>query len=182
MQRTTVSLCFLLLAVGLWGQSSSDSQKVAIHRVKNLLVSSFDPLLPKVTLEFFLKSESEGAPIIWEFTDCGERTANSKVDITQDSLECVAADTEFQDHFKDLRRVTVIVSMGTFKRGAFGVPTLLSVTVTGHGGVRSIRRLSDLRMELHRPPAKLPRDLPFPVGALSCPIIGLAFKNRHYPY
>src|SRR5258708_5444567 len=102
MRRTILSLCFLLLAVGLWGQSPSANQmeKVAIQRVKNLIVSSFDPLLPKITLEFFLKSEGEGAPIKWEVNDCGERTGNSTIDSTHDSPKCVAADIEF----KDLRR------------------------------------------------------------------------------
>jgi len=165
MRRTIPSLCFLFLAVGLWGQSTSVSpaEKAAIQRVKNLMVSSLDPLLPKVTLEFFLKTESEGGPIQWEVNDCGGRPENSTVNGTHESPKCVAADIEF----KDLRRAIVVVSLGTFKKGAFGIPTLFSVTISGQGGSRSVRRLSDLPMELHRLPPKLPRDLPFPVDAPS---------------
>lgn len=167
MRRTILSLSFLMLAVGLWGQSPSanqaEAEKAAIQRVKNLMVSSFDPALPKVALEFFLKMEGEGAPIKWEVNDCGERTENSTVNSTHDSPKCVAAEIEL----KDLRGVTVLVSIGTFKKGAFGVPTLFSVTITGQGGIRPVRHLSDLPMELHRLPPKLPRDLPFPVDAVS---------------
>ena len=163
MRRTIYSSCFLLLAVGLWGQSSSANltEKAAIQRVKNLMVSSLDPLLPNVTLEFFLKTESLGAPIQWEVNDCDRQPENSTANCTHEGPKCVAADIEF----KDLRRAILLVSIGTFKNGAFGTPTLFSVTISGQGGSRSVRRLSDLPMELHRLLPKAPRDLPFPVDA-----------------
>jgi hypothetical protein len=168
------SLWFLLLTVCLWAQppSANKTEKAAIQRAKNLLVSSFDRSLPKVSLEFFLMSEGEGAPIRWEVNDCGEQRGNPAIDHGRDSPLCVEAD---MDH-KDRRTVTVLVSVGTVKRGPFGVPALFSVTITDLSGInRPVHHLSDLPMELHRPPPRLPKDLPVPVGALSSPPSG---ENR----
>jgi hypothetical protein len=79
---------------------------------------------------------------------------------------CVEAEVDIKDH----RAVTVLVSVGTFKKGPFGVPTLISVTITDLGGmIRAVRHLSYLHMELHRQPPTLPKDLAVPVGALSLP-------------
>jgi hypothetical protein len=166
MQRTIPAWSLLLLAVGLWGQTSSANQpeKVAIQRVKNLMVSSLDPLLPNVTLEFFLKTEGEGSPIQWAVNDCGGRMEKSTVNSKPDSPKCVSAVIGF----KDLRSLAVLVSIGTFKEGVIGIPTVFGVTITGQGGSRPVRRLSDLPMELHRRLLpNLPRDVPFPVDAPS---------------
>ena len=160
-----LSLWVLLLTVCLWAQPSSanKTEKAAIRRAKSLTVSSFDRSLPNVSLEFFLRNEGGGAPIKWEVNDCGERTGNPATDRGRDSPMCVEADFDV----KDRTAVTVLVSVGTFKRGPSGVPALLRVTVTDQSGIiRPVRHLSDLPMELHRPPPRVPRDLPVPVGAL----------------
>jgi len=171
MRRTILNLWFLLLTLGLWAQppSSNKGEKAAIQRVKSLLVSSVDRSLPKVSLEFFLMSEGADAPIKWEVNDCGEQTGDPAIDRERDSSMCVEAHMEL----KDRRTVTVLVSVGTFKRGPFGVPELFSVTITDLGGInRTLHHLSDLPMELHRPPPRLPRDLPTPVGTVATPIGG----------
>ena len=132
----------------------------AIQRVKTLLISSLDPSLPKVTFEFFLQYEGEGAPIKWEVNDCGEQTRDTVVDHGRDSAMCIKADIGL----KDGRAGTVLVSVGTFKRGPVDVPTVYGVRVTYRGGtIHRLDRLSDLPVELHRPPPKGPKDLPAPV-------------------
>lgn len=70
---------FLLLTFCGWAQAPSDTkpQAAAIQLVKKGMASSFDGSLPKVTLEFFLKSEGEGAPVKWEVNDCGEQARGS---------------------------------------------------------------------------------------------------------
>ena len=160
-----LSLWVLLLTVCLWAQPSSanETERVAIQRAKSLIVSSFDRSLPNVSLEFFLKYEGGGAPIKWEVNDCGDQTGSPALDQERGSPMCVEADFEF----KGQTAVTVLVSVGTFKRGPSAVPALISVTITESGTSRSVRHLSDLPMELHRPAPRLPRDLPAPVGALS---------------
>lgn len=157
MRQTILGLWFLLLTVCLWAQplSASKEEKAAIRRAKNLLVSSFDRSLPNVSLEFFLKYEGGGAAIDWEVNDCAEQTGSPAIDHERDSPMCVEADFESKEQLA----VTVLVSVGTFKRGPLGVPALISVTITDLGGLsRSVHHLSDLPMELHRPLPRLPRD------------------------
>jgi hypothetical protein len=165
MRRMIFNLWLLLLSVCLWAQQSSvnETEKVAISRAKSLIVSSLDRSLPNVSLEFFLKYESGGAPIKWEVKSCGHQTRSPTLDQEHGSPMCVEADFEF----KGQTAVTVLVSTGTFKGGASAVPPLISVSINESGTSRPVRQLSDLPAELHRPPPRLPRDLPIPVGALS---------------
>jgi len=163
MRRMILNLCFLLLTVCLWGQAppATRQKKAAIQRAKNVLVSSLDRGLPKVTLEFFLKYEAGGAPIRWEMNDCEEQDGRAPGGL--DSPMCVEAEFE-----REGTGVTVVVSVGTFRRGPSGIPALYRVTVTDQGGSsRRVRQLSDLPLELRRPAPRSPRDLPVPVIASS---------------
>jgi hypothetical protein len=162
MRLTILSVVSPLLTVWVWAQGASadKTEMAAIQRAKTLLISSLDRSLPKVTLEFFLKYEGEGAPIKWEVNDCGEQTRDTVVDHGRDSAMCIKADISL----KDGRAATVLVSVGTFKRGPVDVPTVYGVRVTYPGGtIHRLDRLSDLPVELHRPPPKGPKDLPAPV-------------------
>ena len=135
---------------------------VPIQRVKTLSISSLDRSLPKVRLEFFLKYEGEGAPIKWEVNDCGEQTRDTPVDHGRDSAMCVQAEIGLTDG----RAATVLISVGTLKRGPVDVPSVYGARVTYPGGtIRRLDRLSDLPVELHRPLPKGPKDLPPPVSA-----------------
>jgi hypothetical protein len=165
MRQTILNLVFLLLAFCVWAQSpSADKAEMgAIQRVKTLPISSLDRNLPKVTFEFFLKYEGEAAPIKWQVNDCGEQARDTVSDHGRDSAMCVQADIGL----KDGRTATVLVSVGTFKRGPVDVPTVYGVRVTYPGGtIHRLDRLSDLPVELHRPLPKGPKDLPAPVSAL----------------
>jgi hypothetical protein len=140
---------------------SYQAEKAAIDRAKNQPVSSIDHSLPKLTLEFFLKCESGGAPITWEVNDCGEQTGDTATDQGRDFPMCVEADFD-QDH----TAVSVMISVGTFKKGLVGTPELFSVSITEQNGAsRPVRHLGDLRKELNRPMPKSPRDLPAPEAA-----------------
>ena len=163
------SFVFLFVTCSLWAQHRYPNKaKVAvIRRVKIVDVSSLDRGLPKVTLEFFLKYEGEGAPIRWQLSNCDQLNRNPFIDRERDTSICVEADIDL----KADRSATVVVSVGTFKTGPVGVPTVLTVTVTDPSGmVHAHRRLSDLPMELHRPLPKSPRDLPLPVGEALLPL------------
>jgi len=158
-----LSFWLVLLAGSLWAQHSADkTEKAAIRRAKNVLVSSLDSSLPKVSLEFFLNYEAGGAPIQWEVSDCGEQTGKRSTDRGTESAMCVEA-----NFAKDQTDVAVVVSVGTNKKGPADVPTLLSVTVNGPSGKSHSLRLGELPKELHRPAPKSPRDLPLPVIASS---------------
>src|ERR1700722_19146924 len=111
------SVCFLVLTSGLRAepQSADKTEAATIERVKNTLASSLDSSLPKVSLEFFLKYESGGAPIQWEVNDCVEQAGNPSTDRGSDRPICVEA-----DFAKDQTDVTVMVSVGTLKKGPSG--------------------------------------------------------------
>lgn len=158
------SLIFVLLASSLWAQQANPNkaEDAAIRQVKTVDISSLDRGLPKVTLDFFLKYEGEGAPIKWRTVKCDLLNGNSSVDR---GLLCVEADIVL----KDDRSATIVVSVGTLKTGLACTPTLASVTITDATGMVHAVRLSDLPMQLHRPPPKSPRDMPFPAGAALSP-------------
>jgi len=158
--RELILTGFLLFTACSWAQTSAPTkqEKAAIGRAKNQLVSSIDQSLPKVTLEFFLKYESGGAPITWEVNDCGEQTGNPETDQGRDFPMCVEADFD-----KDHVAVSVMISVGTFKKGPVGTPSLFSASITEQNGIsRPVQHLGDLPKELHRPMPKSPRDLPAP--------------------
>jgi hypothetical protein len=168
MRQTIFSLCFLPLTVCLWAQSSSPNrtEKAAIQRTKNLIVSSLDSHLPNVSLEFFLQYEGGGVPIKWEVNDGGEETGNPATDRGRDFPMCVEADLDL----KDRTAVAVLVAVGTFKKGFSGPLELFSVTITDASGAsRIVPHLSDLPKELHRPVPPAPRDLPPPVARFFAP-------------
>jgi hypothetical protein len=165
MRRIAFSLCFLLLPRSLGAQPSvaDKTEQAAIQLAKSALVSSFDSSLPKVSLEFFLSYEAGGTPIKWQVIACQGQTGNPPVDRRSDSDMCVEA-----DFAKDQTGVTVLVSVGTFRKGPSGAPALFNVTVRSPSGkIHSLRRLGELPKELHRPAHGMPRDLPVPVTASS---------------
>ena len=163
MRIRTTSLIFVLLTCSLWAQDPypSKEEEATIQRVKGLLAASLDPRLPKVTLEFFLQYEGEGAPIKWRMGNCDQLGRKPVTNSKQGSTVCVKAEIDLKDN----RSVMVVVSLGTPKPRTTSVPTLFSVMITDQGWMRDVQRLSDLPMELHRPLPKSPRDLPLPAGA-----------------
>jgi hypothetical protein len=165
MRQTILRFLFLLVAFCVWAQrpSADKTESGVIERVKVLPISSLDDTLPKVTLEFFLKYEGEGAPIKWEVNDCGEPTRETKADHAHGSAICVQADVGL----KDGRAATVLVSVGALSKKPADVPTIYGVRVAyPEGTIHHLDRLSDLPVELHRPLPKGPKDLPAPVSAL----------------
>jgi hypothetical protein len=162
----------ILFGCSLWAQHpySKEAENAAIKRVKKVDVSSLESGLPKVTLEFFLKYESEGAPIGWRGSDCELLKGKPFVDR---ELLCVEADIDL----KGDRSATIVVSVGTFKKGSVGVPRLCGVTVTDANGRTHAVRLSDLPMEFHRPLPKSPGDLPLPAGAAFSPLAAGTHPN-----
>ena len=155
---------FVLFGVSLWAQHTytNETEVDTIKHVKSLQVSSLDGSLPKVTLEFFLKYEGEGAPIKWSMSNCDQLKGNPVTDHDRNAAICVEAEADLKGN----RSATVAVSLGKPGTRPPTVPSVFSVTVTDqNGSTREVRRLGDLPMELHRPLPKEPRDLPFPAAA-----------------
>jgi hypothetical protein len=174
--RLTEAL-FVLLTCALWGQHKdpNKAEETAIERVKTTEVSSLDGGLPKVTLEFFLSYEGEGAPIKWRVSNCGQLNGSRPIEREQAPGKCVEAEI-------DLKRdcsATIVISVGTLKTGSFDIPAFFGATVTDPSGTTHVvHRLRDLPMELHRPRPKWPRDLPLPAGAALSDDGAAAGQNR----
>jgi hypothetical protein len=111
-------------------------------------------------LEYFLKYESDGASVRWEVNDCGEQSGDPRVDKGREFPVCVQAESDL----KHQRTLTVVIVTGSAK-DSLASPAVWSITVTYvTGEVRSLRRLGDLPMELHRRLPRMPKDVPGTAG------------------
>jgi len=158
MRRSGFGVWLLLLAPCLCGQSPSAStqEKAALLTAKHLLVSSFDRGLPRVSLEFFLNYEADGAPVNWDATECDEAPPTSTIDRERDSQLCVRAEFDL-DH----RVGTVLVLVAASGDLASTASKLVGVRVKDLSGTTRSIQLSALPMEMHHPPERLPRDRDF---------------------
>lgn len=159
------------LTSSTWPQARSDdgTKTSSIRSAKDLLVSSLDSSLPKITLEYFLQYEGGGVPVFWEAKHCGAPSGNSSADRGRISFTCVQANMDTSGG-----SVSVLLSMEAGDKGSTRGPSIVSLTVVdAFGRVHALRRLGEVPKELHRPVPKGPRDLPMPVGRLrDRPVIG----------
>lgn len=152
----SVVLFPLLLSSCMWAQDADKAEQSTIARAKKIQVSTIDARLPKVTLEFFLHYESEGAPIHWEVNDCGEQTGNPSVNQERNFPTCVEAD--FDVHH---RSVSVMIAVGTSNQKDRDTPGFFGGTITNSDGTsRTIQRLGDLPAQLRRFLPRQPRIVP----------------------
>jgi hypothetical protein len=160
--RSFVQLAIaVLLALAAAAQGTRDPQqdRAALEKGQGVLVSSFDKSLPRVTLKFFLESESDGAKINWEVNDCGEQTGKPAARSPEIRI-CVEASFATED----ARTVDVLVGVGSSQKGFSGSPVLLRSTITDDNGVAHSTKLIELPAKIHRNGKWLPkpnrRDLP----------------------
>ena len=99
MLRRISSLILVLFSCSVWAQHpyTSKAEEATIERVKTLQVSSLDRDLPKVTLEFFLKYEGDGAPIKWRMSNCDQLKRNPVTERQRDPTTCVEAEVDLKD-------------------------------------------------------------------------------------
>ncbi|MGB9205588.1 MAG: hypothetical protein WCB94_16650 [Terriglobales bacterium] len=142
--------------------------------MKTIFASSFDSRLPRITLEDFLSYETGSVQGKWAIIECPKRTASAGDHANQDRPTCVQADYDVKptENLDMPTRslpggglVAILISVKTFRNGQFRGETILNLALTDvTGAVHQLRNLFDLPMELHRPPPRIPRDLPVPVG------------------
>jgi hypothetical protein len=68
--RGLVTISVALLSTSLLAQKGA--QSLEIERAKQAIISSFDPALPNLTLESFLRYETHNAPTEWQTNGCKE--------------------------------------------------------------------------------------------------------------
>jgi hypothetical protein len=159
--RRSIVLVILMVLSLLPARAWENADTLDIENARLLLVSSLDSSLPKVTLEFFLKYEGEGAPIHWSTSLCDSTTGEDLRERDKSSVNCVRAEVAL----KESRSVVVVLAMAKPRGHTYVAPNVIRVSVkNSNGWTNVLRGLSDLPAELHRPLPKSPRDLPLPEG------------------
>lgn len=149
-----ISLCALAQT-----RSSAKTEATVIQHVKNVSASSFDSRLPRVSLEYFLAYETNGAPEKWVLTECEKQSTNGDVAPRRNSRNCIQADFDLTDG----GALTLLIRVRETLNEQFSSESLVSLTVIDTTGrVRQIHSLGDLPMELHRWPSRIPKELPPP--------------------
>jgi hypothetical protein len=89
-----VSLAVIGFSLCALGQTCPSEKRddAAIQHVKNLLAFSLDSRLPRVSLEYFLAYETDGAPARWTMTQCGKQFADGSIARGRIPSICVQAD------------------------------------------------------------------------------------------
>lgn len=115
-------------------RSSFDS--ATIDRAKHVIISTFDPLLPNLTLESFLQYETGDPHSEWSSRRCTSREIGSREDLLR--LTCVEVLSVVSDHQRLVRVVLEVSSEVSV------APTLVSVEVVGADGLARRLRLIEL--------------------------------------
>jgi hypothetical protein len=115
----------LLLVASLFAQDSKpQADTTFISRAKKAIISNFDPALPSLTLESFLKYETDDTTIDWKDSECED--LRLKNDQHAHGAKCVTA----YSSLSDARVITVTVRVANDISKTL---TLLAVTVIDRG-------------------------------------------------
>lgn len=148
----SLSLClsfslFLFLSVSLWlcGSVASSTQtdsfeKQALSLVRAMPASALDAELPSRSFaSWFEEVTGPKAGVIWQLTECGEQIVAP--DKTGQDLPACA---EVNANLPDGRKVFVMISVGTFKKGLTGKPALFRAVIEQNEHFYQASRLSNL--------------------------------------
>jgi TonB family protein len=119
-----------------------------VAETQRRFASDLDAELPKVSFaDWFERVVGQGAGIVWQLSECGERGEDS-LNATGDIRACVEANAMLPDG----RRVILMTAVGTFKKGVVGAPRFDFGVIEQRGGeLFSVRRLRDLPGQLSNP-------------------------------
>src|SRR5262245_27883339 len=132
----------------------SDRQSLLVKRAvtdtQRIFASELDAELPRLPFaDWFGKVVGSKAGVIWQLTECGEQgeaSSNSSGD--------VRACAEVNAILPDNRKVVVMISVGTFRKGVTGAPAFYYGVIERQEELYLVRRLRDLP-ELLREPGSL---------------------------
>src|SRR5499426_4308901 len=129
----------LSLCLSVAGQTGS-FEKRAISSAQEMSASDLDDALPdRPFAGWFSETIGPKAGVVWQLTECGERIA-APGDTGQDLPACAEVNASLPDG----RKVFVVISVGTFKKGLTGKPTLFRAVIEQNERFYQVRRLSDL--------------------------------------
>jgi protein TonB len=140
-----MSLCF---SVSLAGSTQKGSlEKQAISSAQGMSASDLDPALPDLSFaNWFSEIVGPKAGVVWQLTECGEQ-----IPATGETGPDLPACAEVNANLPDGRKVFVVISVGTFKQGLTGKPTLFRAVIEQNERFYQVRRLNDLPEMLRAP-------------------------------
>ncbi len=122
-------------------------EKQALSLVQRMNASSLDSELPNSPFSTWFKQLiGPKAGVIWQLTECGDRS-----DAASGAEKDIPACAEANAGLPDGRKVIVVITVGTFKKGLIGEPTFFRAFVERHDQLFQIRRLRDLPGMLSAP-------------------------------
>ncbi len=131
------AICWCTLLLPGFCQTSGEK---AIESLKHLPVSKLDSSLPDVSfLAWFGRMAGQNANIRWEENDCGEQKVGAPSD-KEDAPICVAAYADRADG----RKVSVLVRVGTNKKGVNSAPAVFEASLEADGKTQKAKRLHNL--------------------------------------
>jgi TonB family protein len=165
---TLIALCLFLNnqpAQSAW-------EKRAVAETQRVLASDLDAELPKLSFaDWFEKVVGPRTGVLWQVSECGDRMEASP-DATGDMRACVEVNSVLPDD----RKVIVMVSVGTFKKGMTGAPAFHFGVIDRDGELYPIRRLRDLQ-KLLSAPEKSANSIAVSLPEVSMPRIRMAANN-----
>jgi TonB family protein len=109
--------------------------------------SEFDKALPdRPFANWFSETIGPKAGVVWQLTECGEQIA-APGGTGQDLPACAEVNASLPDG----RKVFIVISVGTFKKGLTEKPTLFRAVIEQNERFYQVRRLSDLPEALRAP-------------------------------
>jgi TonB family protein len=168
----TTLIAFFLFLNNQPAQSSLEKRAVA--DTQRTLASALDAELPSLPFtDWFGKVIGPGTGMIWQLSECGDRLEASP-DATGDARACVEVNTILSDG----RKVILMISVGTFKKGVTGAPSFHFGVIERKGNLYPIRRLRDLQ-QLLSAPEKLADKRAVNLPEANLPKIDLAANNEY---
>jgi len=136
----------LSLCLSVAGQTGS-FEKRAISSAQEMSASDLDDALPdRPFAGWFSETIGPKAGVVWQLTECGERIA-APGETGQDLPACAEVNASLPDG----RKVFVVISVGTFKKGLTGKPSFFRAVIEHNERFYQFRRLSELPQRLRDP-------------------------------
>ena len=143
-------LVFLSLSPWLCGSVAGQTgslEKQAISSAQEMSASDLDATLPdRPFAGWFSEVIGPKAGVVWQLTECGERIAASG-EAGQDLPACAEVNASLPGG----RKVFVVISVGTFKKGLAGKPSFFRAVIEHNERFYQVRRLSELPQRLRAP-------------------------------
>src|SRR5215475_1030521 len=141
----SVSLSLSLSVAGVAGLF----EKQAISSAQEISASNLDWALPdRPFAGWFSEVIGPKAGVVWQLAECGERIA-----ATGEAGHDLPACAEVNASLPDGRKVFVVISVGTFKKGLAGKPSFFCAVIEQNERLYQVRRLSELPQRLRAPEA-----------------------------